>query len=114
MRSSRTTLSQKTAKIMVFMLIRAASKTWRKLKGANQLPQLIEGIKFIDGVASTDDRQNRAACSTTVTQIRPYLDGERLTTEKTPSQHQKNALARPNGFVAARRKPKIPFLKVSN
>ena len=54
-------LSQKTAKIMVFMLIRAASKTWRKLKGANQLPRLIEGVKFIDGVASTDDRQNRAA-----------------------------------------------------
>jgi putative transposase len=54
-------LSQKTAKIMVFMLIRAASKTWRKLKGANQLPRLIEGVKFIDGVASTDNRQNRAA-----------------------------------------------------
>jgi putative transposase len=54
-------LSQKTVKIMVFMLIRAASKTWRKLKGANQLPRLIEGFKFIDGVPSTDDRQNRAA-----------------------------------------------------
>lgn len=50
-------LSQKTAKIMVFMLIRAASKTWRRLKGANQLPRLIEGVKFIDVVASTDDRQ---------------------------------------------------------
>jgi len=54
-------LSQKTSKIMVFMLIRAASKTWRRLKGANQLPRLIEGVKFIDVVASTDDRQNRAA-----------------------------------------------------
>jgi putative transposase len=31
-------LSQKTVKIMVFTLIRAASKTWRRLKGANQLP----------------------------------------------------------------------------
>jgi putative transposase len=54
-------LSQKTAKIMVFMLIRAASKTWRKLKGANQLPRLIEGVKFVDGVARTDDRENRTA-----------------------------------------------------
>jgi transposase-like protein len=54
-------LSQKTVKIMVFTLIRTASKTWRKLKGANQLPRLIEGVKFIDGVASTDNRQNRAA-----------------------------------------------------
>jgi len=54
-------LSQKTVKIMVFTLIRAASKTWRKLKGANQLPLLIEGVKFVDGVASSDARENRAA-----------------------------------------------------
>jgi transposase-like protein len=55
------TLSQKTVKIMVFTLIRAASKTWRRLKGANQLPRLIEGVKFVDGVASNDARENRAA-----------------------------------------------------
>ena len=54
-------LSQKTVKIMVFTLIRAASKTWRRLKGANQLPRLIEGVKFVDGVASRDARENRAA-----------------------------------------------------
>ncbi len=54
-------LSQKTVKIMVFTLIRTASKTWRKLKGANQLPRLIEGVKFVDGVASSDERENRAA-----------------------------------------------------
>jgi putative transposase len=54
-------LSQKTVKIMVFTLIRAASKTWHKLKGANQLPLLIEGVKFVDGIASSDARENRAA-----------------------------------------------------
>jgi transposase-like protein len=54
-------LSQKTAKIMVFMLIRAASKTWRKLNGANQLPHLIQGVKFVDGVATSDAKENRAA-----------------------------------------------------
>lgn len=54
-------LSQKTVKIMVFTLIRTASKTWRKLKSANQLPRLIEGVKFVDGVASSDERENRAA-----------------------------------------------------
>ncbi|RYH04946.1 transposase, partial [Tropicimonas sp. IMCC6043] len=42
-------LSQKTAKLMVFTLVRAASKTWRKLNGTNQLPRLIEGVKFTDG-----------------------------------------------------------------
>lgn len=53
-------LSQKTAKLMVFTLIRAASKTWRRLSGANQLPLVVEGIKFKDGVA-TNDATNRAA-----------------------------------------------------
>ena len=53
-------LSQKTAKLMVYKLIQAASKGWRRLKGANQLPLVIEGIKFKDGVAATD-AENRAA-----------------------------------------------------
>ena len=54
-------LSQKTAKLMVFTLVRAASKKWRKLNGTNQLPRVIEGVKFTDGVAQSDDNQNRAA-----------------------------------------------------
>ena len=45
-------LSQKTAKLMVFTLVRAASKTWRKLNGTNQLPRVIEGVKLTDGVAA--------------------------------------------------------------
>lgn len=53
-------LSQTTAKLMVFTLIRAASKTWRRLSGANQLPLVVEGIKFTDGIA-TSDAENRAA-----------------------------------------------------
>jgi putative transposase len=54
-------LSQKTAKLMVFTLIQAASKKWLRLKGKNQLPKVIEGIKFNDGVEVTDDTENRAA-----------------------------------------------------
>ena len=54
-------LSQKTAKLMVFTLIQAASKKWLRLKGKNQLPKLIEGTKFIDGVEVTNDATNRAA-----------------------------------------------------
>jgi transposase-like protein len=53
-------LSQKTAKLMVFKLVQAAAKTWRRLKGANQLPLVIEGVTFTDGVA-TNDTENRAA-----------------------------------------------------
>jgi transposase-like protein len=53
-------LSQKTAKLMVFKLVQAAAKTWRRLKGANQLPQVIEGVTFTDGVAARD-AETRAA-----------------------------------------------------
>ncbi|GHE04212.1 hypothetical protein GCM10008024_30650 [Allgaiera indica] len=54
-------LSQKTARLMVFTLVRAASKRWRRLNGKNQLPRVIEGVKFSDGIAQPDASQNRAA-----------------------------------------------------
>jgi putative transposase len=44
-------LSQKTAKLMVFTLVRAASKKWRRLNGTIQLPKVVDGIKFTDGIA---------------------------------------------------------------
>ena len=53
-------LSQKTVKLMVFKLVQAAAKTWRRLKGANQLPMVIEGVTFTDGVAQADT-ESRAA-----------------------------------------------------
>lgn len=53
-------LSQKTAKLMVFTLIQAASKKWLRLKGRNQLPKVLEGIKFNDGVEAINDTINRA------------------------------------------------------
>ena len=53
-------LSQTTAKLMVFKLVQTAAKTWRRLKGANQLPLVIEGVTFTDGVAE-NDTENRAA-----------------------------------------------------
>ena len=43
-------LSQDTARLMVFKLVTAAAKTWRKLKGENQLPKVIQGVTFRDGV----------------------------------------------------------------
>jgi transposase-like protein len=54
-------LSQKTVKLMVFKLVQAASKTWRRLYGRNQLPKVIEGIKFTDGVAVVDTTETSAA-----------------------------------------------------
>ena len=46
-------LSQETAKLMVFKLVMAAARTWRRLKGENQLPKIINGIRFKDGMEIT-------------------------------------------------------------
>jgi putative transposase len=54
-------LSQKMARLMVFPLVRVASKKWRRLNGTNQLRRVIEGIKFTDGVAQGNTTQSRAA-----------------------------------------------------
>ena len=43
-------LSHGTALIMVFKLVMSASQTWRRLKGRNLLPKIIDGAKFNDGV----------------------------------------------------------------
>jgi hypothetical protein len=43
-------LSPTTVRLMVFKLVMAASKTWRRLKGANQLPKAIAGVRFNDGI----------------------------------------------------------------
>jgi putative transposase len=35
---------------MIFKLAQAAEKSWRRLDGHNQLPKVIEGVKFTDGI----------------------------------------------------------------
>lgn len=47
---SKGCLSNRTALAMVFKLIEAAQKSWRRLDGHNQLPKLILGVKFADGL----------------------------------------------------------------
>ena len=54
-------LSQETAKLMVFQLVMAAAKTWRRLQGENQLPKIIRGVIFRDGVEVTDTMSQTAA-----------------------------------------------------
>ena len=54
-------LSQDTARLMVFKLVMAAAKTWRRLQGENQLPKLIQGVTFHDGVEVTDTPAKTAA-----------------------------------------------------
>lgn len=60
---TRGCLSNDTALAMVFKLVEAAQKGWRRLDGHNQLPKIALGDKFTDGlgVISTADRQPKAA-----------------------------------------------------
>ena len=51
---TRGALLQRTAKLMVFTLVRGTSKKWRRLTGASPLPLVVDGIKFTDGVALSD------------------------------------------------------------
>ena len=57
---SKGCLSHKTALAMVFKLVTAASKTWRRLNGYEQLPRVIQGVKFTDGIQA-DQTETRAA-----------------------------------------------------
>jgi putative transposase len=54
-------LSQETAKLMVFKLITAAAKTWRRLNGENLLPKVIRGVIFRDSIEVTDAALQDAA-----------------------------------------------------
>ena len=47
---SKGCLSNKTALAMVFKLVEAAQKSRRRLDGHNQLPKVIQGVKFTDGL----------------------------------------------------------------
>jgi putative transposase len=54
-------LSAKTAKLMVFKLVNAAAKTWRRLNGENQLPKVVQGVKFQNGIEVIEMPAHHAA-----------------------------------------------------
>jgi putative transposase len=58
---SKGALSQDTARLMVFKLVMAAGKTWRRLKGENQLPKVVAGVTFRNGVEVTNTPEQNAA-----------------------------------------------------
>src|SRR5213078_4764644 len=47
---SKGCLSNKTALAMIFKLAEAAEKSWRRLDGHSQLPKIILGVRFTDGI----------------------------------------------------------------
>ena len=57
---SKGCLSNRTALAMVFKLLEGAQKSWRRLDGHSQLPKLVVGVTFNDGIeviAEPTDRQ---------------------------------------------------------
>ena len=54
-------LSPTIAKLMIFKLVMAAAKTWRRLKGENLLPKVVAGVTFKDGTEVIDVPADRAA-----------------------------------------------------
>jgi transposase-like protein len=54
-------LSQDTARLMVFKLVMAAAKTWRRLKRENQLPKVVQGVTFTNGVEVINTPAQNAA-----------------------------------------------------
>lgn len=59
-------MSRQTALTMAFKLIMAAQKNWVSLKSAHQCAQIIQGVKFKDGVKISQNQQ--AACDFNLTQ----------------------------------------------
>ena len=51
---SKGCLSNRTALAMVFKLVEGAQKSWRRLDGHAQLPKIILGVKFTDGIEVTN------------------------------------------------------------
>jgi transposase-like protein len=58
---SKGCLSNKTALAMIFKLAEAAERSWRRLNGHNQLPKLILGVKFADGIEVVRSQAQAAA-----------------------------------------------------
>jgi len=58
---SKGCLSNRTALAMIFKLAQAAEKRWRRLNGHNQLPKVVQGVKFIDGIEAVRQQPQAAA-----------------------------------------------------
>ena len=54
-------LSQDTARLMMFKLVIAAAKTWRRLQGKNHLPKVVQDVTFLNGVEVTNTPAQSAA-----------------------------------------------------
>lgn len=52
---SKNCLSRPTFLGLAFKLVQEAEKSWRRIRGADRLPELMQGVVFNDGIPVTDD-----------------------------------------------------------
>jgi putative transposase len=53
--------SKETAETMAFKLLRECEKTWRKINGANEIQNLLDGLEYRDGVVIPRESHHEAA-----------------------------------------------------
>lgn len=53
--------SKETAETMAFKLLRECEKTWRKINGANEIQNLLDGLEYRDGVVTPRESHHEAA-----------------------------------------------------
>lgn len=59
-KKTRGCVSRESIRSLVFKLIQSAQKRWRRIKGFSLLAEVIEGIKFKDGLRTQDKQQDAA------------------------------------------------------
>jgi hypothetical protein len=60
-KKTRGCLKRNTAMMMVFKLIKEAEKRWLKSRGKKQLPKLVQGVTFSDGIETIENQTKSAA-----------------------------------------------------
>ena len=71
-------LSQDTARLMVFKLVMAASKSWRRLQGQNQLPKVVSGVTFRDEIEVASEKKSAASFTPSPKILRSSTSSPRL------------------------------------
>ena len=67
-RKTKNNGTAKASLVMLFKLAQSAAKGWRKLRGHQHIPDLIRGVRFIDGVSEEQlDEQNNSSPRTRTT-----------------------------------------------
>lgn len=56
-------VSESTLSAMVFKLAQSAEKRWMKIRGFDQLENVIQGINFVDGIAQNELQEKSVRCA---------------------------------------------------